>query len=82
MTERRVSVMSSNTPRGRGDWTSSSANIDLSVPRCNWSARLLREQILSRVLRPVLDDYDVVLIDCQPSLGLLTVNAPTAAHCG
>ena len=32
------------------------------------------------MLRPVLDDYDVILIDCQPSLGLLTVNALTAAH--
>ena len=39
-----------------------------------------REQILARVLRPVMDDYDVILIDCQPSLGLLTVNALTAAH--
>ena len=39
-----------------------------------------REQILARVLRPVVDDYDVILIDCQPSLGLLTVNALTAAH--
>ena len=39
-----------------------------------------REQILARVLRPVVDDYDVMLIDCQPSLGLLTVNALTAAH--
>jgi chromosome partitioning protein len=32
------------------------------------------------VLRPITDDYDVILIDCQPSLGLLTVNALTAAH--
>ncbi|HET8867215.1 MAG TPA: ParA family protein, partial [Agrococcus sp.] len=39
-----------------------------------------REQILSRVLRRVADDYDLILIDCQPSLGLLTVNALTAAH--
>ena len=39
-----------------------------------------REQILARVLRQVSADYDVILIDCQPSLGLLTVNALTAAH--
>ena len=39
-----------------------------------------REQILARVLAPIADDYDVILIDCQPSLGLLTVNALTAAH--
>ena len=38
-----------------------------------------REQVLASALRKVRDEYDVILIDCQPSLGLLTVNALTAA---
>ena len=56
------------------------ANIDLSAAEVQLVGEVAREQILSRVLRPVLDDYDVIMIDCQPSLGLLTVNALTAAH--
>ena len=36
--------------------------------------------MLARALRDAEQDYDEILIDCQPSLGLLTVNALTAAH--
>ena len=39
-----------------------------------------REKVMSRLLRPLLSDYDYILIDCSPSLGLITVNALTAAH--
>ncbi|MFN3708078.1 ParA family protein [Microcella sp.] len=56
------------------------ANIDLSAAEVHLVNEVAREQILARVLRPVLDEYDVILVDCQPSLGLLTVNALTAAH--
>jgi len=56
------------------------ANIDLSAAEVQLVGEVARETVLSRVLRPIADDYDVILIDCQPSLGLLTVNALTAAH--
>ena len=39
-----------------------------------------REKVLKRVLAPVNKDYDYILIDCSPSLGLITVNALTAAN--
>jgi chromosome partitioning protein len=55
------------------------SNIDLSAAEVQLVGEVAREQTLARVLRPIVDDYDFVLIDCQPSLGLLTVNALTAA---
>ncbi len=56
------------------------ANIDLSAAEVQLVGEVAREQVLSRALAKVAGEYDVILIDCQPSLGLLTVNALTASH--
>jgi chromosome partitioning protein len=55
------------------------SNIDLSAAEVQLVNEVAREQTLQHVLKPVMDDYDIILVDCQPSLGLLTVNALTAA---
>jgi chromosome partitioning protein len=55
------------------------SNIDLSAAEVQLVTEVGREQALGRAIKPVLDRYDVVLIDCQPSLGLLTINALACA---
>ncbi len=55
------------------------SNIDLSAAEIQLVSEVAREQTLVRLLESVRSRYDVILIDCAPSLGLLTINALTAA---
>lgn len=56
------------------------SNIDLAAAEVELVSAMGREYILKEVIAPVRDDYDYVLIDAPPSLGLLTVNALTASN--
>lgn len=56
------------------------SRIDLAGAELELISKPDRERILQNVLRPVVDKYDYIIIDCSPSLGLITVNALTAAH--
>lgn len=56
------------------------SNIDLVGAEIEMLERPEREKIMRGIIVKVADNYDYVIIDCSPSLGLLTVNALTAAH--
>ena len=56
------------------------SNIDLAGAEVELKQLLAAEQILKRKLQPVLESYDYILLDCAPSLGMLTINALTAAR--
>ena len=55
------------------------SNIDLSGAEVQLVHEVGREYVLGGVLQPMAPDYDVIMIDCQPSLGLLTINALACA---
>jgi chromosome partitioning protein len=77
--DRDVSVQEVVVPSGVPGMDLLPSNIDLSAAEVQLVHEVAREQTLQRVLAPALAEYDVILIDCQPSLGLLTVNALTAS---
>lgn len=55
------------------------ANIDLSAAELELAAQIGRERFLAEALAPVADQFDFILLDLPPSLGLLTVNGLVAS---
>src|SRR3954447_14960180 len=56
------------------------ASIDLAGAEIAMSTKIGRERSLEKAFKPIREDYDFICIDTPPSLGLLTINALTAAH--
>ena len=55
------------------------ANIELEALEIGLTSKMDRERVLAKYVEIVKEDYDYVLIDCKPSLGLLTINALASA---
>jgi chromosome partitioning protein len=78
---RRAGVGDVSRPASRASGlTLAPASIDLAGAEVHLLGRTAREHELARALEPVLDQHDVVLVDCPPSLGVLTINGLTAAE--
>lgn len=55
------------------------STLDMAGAELDLSSRISREFILRKLLKPIADKYDYILLDCPPSLGLVTINALVAA---
>ena len=56
------------------------STLDMAGVELDLSSRYSREYILQKLIKPVAKDYDYILLDCPPSLGLVTINAFVAAR--
>ncbi len=66
-------------PTGLSNLVLAPSSIDLAGAELEMVSMLSREQRLAAAIAPVAEDYDTILVDCAPSLGLLTINALAAA---
>lgn len=79
-------VLVNEDPIADSIWESSAANVSICPTNINLAGAeielvnvMSREQVLKSALVPVKDDYDYIIIDCPPSLSILTINALTAS---
>jgi chromosome partitioning protein len=79
MMERDLDLAEAIIPSGVEGMDLIPSNIDFAGAEMQLINEVAREQVLARALEPAKATYDVILIDCQPSLGLLTVNALAAS---
>jgi chromosome partitioning protein len=79
-------VLVNEDPIADSIWESSADNVSICPTNINLAGAeielvnvMSREQVLKNALMPVKDDYDYIIIDCPPSLSILTINALTAS---
>lgn len=80
-------VLVNEEPMADAIWESSAEDVSICPTNINLAGAeielvnvMSREQVLKEALKPIQDDYDYILIDCPPSLSILTINALTASN--